>query len=163
MRDRTPDEIWRRLIEPEAAKIGRCLGAYYRWSVPPPKSTPAYLEFGFQRAAFEALQNYDLKPNHLFVAMRCAQSALASGTLPNEAEIAGSIVKFDAELEGAGARPVRDYRRQALVAAARELCERAFSDAKIADPGTVRQFTNRLADVFLQDALTRYSPAANTN
>jgi hypothetical protein len=156
--EKLPEDV-RKFIYPQIGTITRSLEAYYAGAVTAVtkevKQTEAALEWRLQRHALERITSHRLVPPHLFIAMRCARAALDAGRLLENSSIMKCAEAADAELEAAGARPLCDY-SSPLTAVVQELSEHALSDTRATDPKTVREWVDRLADVFRLDARTRY-------
>lgn len=89
------ERVMRRLFELEAAKRAIL--------------SPVGLEWEFQRAAFSTMVERKLLPQHLYLALRCAASALKAGAPIDGVSLTTKLKSADAELREAGARPLLDY------------------------------------------------------
>jgi len=155
-RTKTREQWWNTAVVPQLLTIERCLALYYQAAVGTVQATtPAAIEWRFQRAALETLARYRLVPPHLFIAMRCAREGLSRGRIPNEEEVVASAKLADRELEGAGARALHAY-RSPLSEVAGAMSQRALEDVRMLGTETMTAIVDRLADAFLLDARTRY-------
>jgi hypothetical protein len=159
IRDRTPSELQTFMVA-QIVTVARVLDAYYLGAVASdlPK-TDAGIEWHFQRTAMNALARHRLVPPHLFIAMRCASAALAGGTVLDPAATRAVAAKADEELETAGARPLRNYGGP-LVTITQELSELVLSNSRTLGVEKAQRSADRLADVSLLDARTRYPRVA---
>jgi hypothetical protein len=160
--NKTRSDDIRKFFFAQIATIVRVLDAYYAGAALPNRApTPPGIEWRFQRNAMVMMGRHRLVPPHLFIALRCAREALESNAPLDDAAMLRVAASADAELEAAGARPLRDRGPQ-LVNAAREVIEQALAATRTIGKAKSLEAIDRLAGVFLLDARTRFPRPAAT-
>ena len=147
-------------IAPQLQTVYKSLERFYVGAVRhAPAVSTSGMEWHLQRIAFDVMGGRDLVPQHLFIAARCARVTVLTGEVPDSGGIRAYALDADRELKESGARPLSEY-GPALEAAVRKLSEEAVRAAGAVGNEAASGFCDRLADVLLRDARTRYPAIA---